>query len=290
MLERPQAGYSLINEWDLGGFIASHEWDLVSPSELQVPEPAITSSGSATAEGLGTGTLLSPSRWNADSPLNTVPMRMASQPAESILGVLDSLKCGAFLFDLGPHVVSLNTIAHSCLGDGVVLHAQHLRATDPATDLRLQHMVCSVMQRTAEPNAPTSVVVQRRSRLPLVMRVVCLDQSRQQSSGSVNLLLLALDPELRREPPREVLVQAFGLTPVEADIAIGVASGKSLAEIATARGTKVGTVRVLSKRIFSKTHTHGQAELTGLLTRLALLVPRTEGEMAHRPAHGLRER
>jgi DNA-binding CsgD family transcriptional regulator len=174
-------------------------------------------------------------------------------------------------------------VERGCLGDGLVLGRGHLRATDHATDYLLQAMVGSAKGGTQDPIAPRSVAVQRRARLPLVLRAVHPDDA-QRKPNSAGLLLLALDPELKREPPREMLTQAFGLTPVEADVAIGIACGKPLAEIAACRGTKIGTVRVLSKRVFSKTHTHSQAELTGLLTRLAFLVPETGGQMA--PRHG----
>jgi len=66
-------------------------------------------------------------------------------------------------------------------------------------------------------------------------------------------------------------MQTFGLTPAEAEVAIGIAAGRTLAQIAAERGVKVGTVRAHSKTVFSKTQTRGQAELTGLLTRLAFL-------------------
>jgi DNA-binding CsgD family transcriptional regulator len=119
---------------------------------------------------------------------------------------------------------------------------------------------------------PLMVAVQRRARLPVVIQAIFPYDGGGSIPGSVHLLL-GLDPELRRVPPRELLTQAFGLTPVEADVASGIVFGKTLAEIAADRGVKIETVRVHLKRSFSKTHTHGQAELTGLLTRLAFLVP-----------------
>jgi DNA-binding CsgD family transcriptional regulator len=191
------------------------------------------------------------------------------------------LRCGGFVLDLGGRVLSLNAIAHDCLGDGLVLGGGRLRASDRATDQRLQLIVVSAMRRSVDPNAPTSIAIQRRSKLPLVIRAV------RSEPGSAGLLLLALDTELRREPAREMLTQAFGLTPVEADIAIGIGSGRTLAEIAVDRGIKIGTVRAYSKIVFSKTRTRGQVELTGLLTRLAFLVSRMEMKIAQPHGQGL---
>jgi len=57
----------------------------------------------------------------------------------------------------------------------------------------------------------------------------------------------------------------FHLTPAEGQIALKIASGKTLAEIAEARGTSISTARSQLKRIFAKTGTHRQAELVVLL-------------------------
>jgi DNA-binding CsgD family transcriptional regulator len=141
-------------------------------------------------------------------------------------------------------------------------------------------MVDSAIGGTEDRKAPILLAVQRRPRLPLVIRALRLMRDGRPPRSSASLLLLALDPELRRAPPREILAQAFGLTPVEADVAIGIASGRALAEIAAHRGITIGTVRIHLKSVFLKTHTHGQAGLTRLLTCLAFQVPQMEGKIA----------
>ena len=47
--------------------------------------------------------------------------------------------------------------------------------------------------------------------------------------------------------------------------------GQSLDEIAAANDVSPATVRSQTKAVFAKTHTHRQAQLVGLLTRLALI-------------------
>jgi DNA-binding CsgD family transcriptional regulator len=96
------------------------------------------------------------------------------------------------------------------------------------------------------------------------------------------LLLLVVDPEQWLAPPQDMLMQAFDLTRAEADVAIGIASGRTLAEIATDRDIKIGTVRAHLKAVFAKTHTRSQAELTGALTRLAFLAPQPSPTVTHR--------
>jgi DNA-binding CsgD family transcriptional regulator len=72
----------------------------------------------------------------------------------------------------------------------------------------------------------------------------------------------------------------------KAAVEIAVSAGRTLAQIAADRGIKIGTVRAHTKIVFSKTHTRGQAELTGVLTRLAFVVPRAENANAASNAAG----
>ena len=57
----------------------------------------------------------------------------------------------------------------------------------------------------------------------------------------------------------------FCLTPAEAQIALGIADGKTLAAVAEVRGVSVSTARAQLKSVFVKTGTHRQAELVAFL-------------------------
>jgi DNA-binding CsgD family transcriptional regulator len=257
---------------------------LAPPFEEQVSETSIAPNRTVTGGAEANLPVLLPTYSEAGLASNANPtvLRLNSQSGDSILAVLDSLSYGGFLLNLRGRVLSLNRIARSCLGFGLMLNGERLRATDRAIDRRLQAMIGSPIAQPEDPYAPTSVAVQRRLRTPLVIRVVRLDIGARAAS-SAGLLLLAIDPELSWAPPHEALSQAFGFTPAEAEVAIGIASGKTLAEIAADRGVTLGTARVLLKRVFSKTYTRGQAELTGLLTRLALLIPQVQAEFVQPP-------
>jgi DNA-binding CsgD family transcriptional regulator len=63
----------------------------------------------------------------------------------------------------------------------------------------------------------------------------------------------------------ETVQRQFGLTDAEAQIALSLANGASLAEIAVNRSVSVATVRVQLKSIFAKAHVHRQSELVALI-------------------------
>jgi DNA-binding CsgD family transcriptional regulator len=207
--------------------------------------------------------------------MNAIAKRLLSEPSvpAPILGVLDSLRCGGFLLDLRARVLSLNLIAFGSLGDGLVLEGERLNATNHEADHRLQRLVATELKRRKDPDPPQSIAVQRSSRLPLVVRPHRLDHATDRTPNPASLLLLVIDPEQWPAPPREILMQIFELTRTEADVAIGIVSGRTLAEVAGDRDIKIGTVRAHLKAVFSKTRTHSQADLTGTLTRLAFLAP-----------------
>lgn len=71
--------------------------------------------------------------------------------------------------------------------------------------------------------------------------------------------------EKQKLPDEIVLSSRFRLTPAEARIAIGIARGKPLADIAGTHGITVQTARTQLKSVFSKTRTNRQAELAVLL-------------------------
>jgi DNA-binding CsgD family transcriptional regulator len=203
----------------------------------------------------------------------------------SILEIVDSLRCGGFLLDRQARVLSFNVTALECLGDGLILTRERLSATDRATDHRLQTLVRGASGYAEDARTAMSVAIPRQCRLPLVLRILRLGGPNARALNSPCVLLLALDPDLWPGPSRDILTLAFGLTRAEAAVAVGIACGETLAEIAASRGLKVGTVRAYSKAVFAKTRTRGQAGLTGVLTRLAFLLPHTEESPPHSDAN-----
>jgi DNA-binding CsgD family transcriptional regulator/PAS domain-containing protein len=83
---------------------------------------------------------------------------------------------------------------------------------------------------------------------------------------SAHALIVFNDAEFRGDARR--LKQMFGLSAAEADVAIGLAAGDAIEEIAESRGVAVSTLRVQLKSIYSKTATSRQAELVSLVLRL----------------------
>jgi DNA-binding CsgD family transcriptional regulator len=103
---------------------------------------------------------------------------------------------------------------------------------------------------------------------PLVLHAVHLGN--QVLSGPHTVIIL-VDLEITPHLLPDTLQKIFGLTPAEAKLAIEIAAGQSLDDIAEAHHVSVATARKQLASVFAKTYTHRQAELVALLARVSIL-------------------
>lgn len=112
------------------------------------------------------------------------------------------------------------------------------------------------------------IVVQRRMKRPLVIHILPVDGAARSPFLGARALLIFSDSSRRTNPRRDVLGQAFGLSPAEARLASLIATGISPEQAADELGIARETARNQLKAAFAKTDTHRQNELTALLSRL----------------------
>lgn len=103
---------------------------------------------------------------------------------------------------------------------------------------------------------------------PLVLHAVPLSHHAQPGPST---MIILVDLEDTPQPTPEALQKIFGLTPTESKLALDIACGKSLDEIATDYSISIATARKHLASIFAKTHTNRQADLMALLARMSIL-------------------
>jgi DNA-binding CsgD family transcriptional regulator len=84
-------------------------------------------------------------------------------------------------------------------------------------------------------------------------------------------LVIVVDPQARASVTVEDLQSLFGLTSATSRVAIGLAEGKTLQEIATENGVSINTIRSQIRHVMDKTGSHRQAELVSVVTSLPRL-------------------
>jgi DNA-binding CsgD family transcriptional regulator len=206
------------------------------------------------------------------SLLSPAGLRAAPSLLTGILfRVFNTVGCGGVLLDEGKRIVHVSGRAHRLVGDGLLVKGECLHAAARDCDAVLQTLIDDALSDGPTRPKGAAVGLARVGKRPLVARVIPVDPRAKPHLEGAAVVVVLLDPENRPELPGPVLQQVFGLTRSEARVAGRLMCGESLQEIARATGLSVGTIRSHTKAVFAKTGTNRQAELVGLLTRLAVI-------------------
>jgi len=188
--------------------------------------------------------------------------------------MLDAFECvgwGGLLIAADGCVISLNREAQRHLGSAIAVTQGRVAATHRPANAELQRLVADALSRGQGPSLTTrgGLSLPGRGGRPVMAYVMSVPGSGSGSPTQAKAIVLLIDSDKQTEPSGDILREAFGLTPTEAQIAIGFARGHDLQEIASEKGLRIETVRKHFKEIMAKTKTNRQAELAILLARLA---------------------
>jgi DNA-binding CsgD family transcriptional regulator len=182
--------------------------------------------------------------------------------------VLDTLGFGVVALDEVGQAVLVNAAAHRAFADGALsLRHGRIAAAVPAADRRLQALIARAVQ--GWPASASVVGIPRAADCDWIVWVTPLPPARPLArSDAPGVLVLIGDPLRRAALGRSVLFDLFGLTEAEADLALALARGGTLAGFATQRGVKLSTVRSQLLAVLEKTGVHRQVDLVRMLTTL----------------------
>jgi DNA-binding CsgD family transcriptional regulator len=190
-----------------------------------------------------------------------------------LFGILNALHCGAILLDENKRIAHLNDRAQPHLGEVLSTNRGRLCATDRGCDALFQTILdqalrCGERERAGRRQ---TLGLKRDDKRPVIARVVSTGGEAADVLDGAALVVLLVDPEDGPKVSYALLQQVFGLTRGEARLANQLLCGPSLQEIAETDGLSVATVRSHTKAVLAKTRTHRQAQLVGLLARLAMI-------------------
>lgn len=205
---------------------------------------------------------------SAPSRVDRLEPSSEERQGRNLLNVFDLLACGALLLEASGKVDRLNRSAEGYLGKGLVLIHDRLRAQLRDADVALQRLIADAVSQGPLTPEQAVVAVPRPERRPLVVHAVHLAA---EGDPPWRAVLVLLDLDQPQKPSEWALRKTFGLTASEARLAIGIAGGYDIKTIAAAYNVQKETLRSQLKAVFAKTGTHRQAELMGLLGRLAMV-------------------
>ncbi|MBI5278477.1 MAG: helix-turn-helix transcriptional regulator [Burkholderiales bacterium] len=189
--------------------------------------------------------------------------------------LLDPFPQAMLLVDDALGIVQRNAAADRLLAarDPLVERGGRLVCKDPECAVRVSEAIDELRRTADDPLRQRRLVRLPRRNLPDLMLFVSAvrpENSMRAFGTTVRFLMIAHDPlrELDTAHDPLLLAECFGLTPAEARIAVALAAGFDVKEIAQRHRTSVHTVRSQLRAVLVKTGTNRQADLIRLLLSL----------------------
>ena len=190
----------------------------------------------------------------------------------SLTKLLDTTGSGIIQLDPRGRIVEVNDRAWDLLraGDGLFDEHGFLFARRPEDNAGLQGLLNRALPPFGTQGVGGSAVIRRASALPLVAHVNPV--ARQETDSRpwpVAALVLVVDPAGRTRIDPAIVTNALGLTGMESRVAVLLAEGMGVREIASATGRKESTIRTHVKHMFAKLGLSRQVDLVRLVLSLA---------------------
>ena len=191
----------------------------------------------------------------------------------SLNALLDNGRSGVIQLDRRGRIVEANDRARFLLrrGDGLCDQNGCLHARAPTDNAALQGLLAKALPRYGGQGVSGSMLVSRALDLPqLVLHLSPVDDGGSDiRARRVAALALIVDPGGQTRIDPELVAATLDLTPMESRVAVLLAQGNTVRDIALAAGRTENTIRWHMKNIFNKHHISRQFELVQLVLALA---------------------
>lgn len=210
-----------------------------------------------------------------------VRFRQALADAEtlgsSLAGLLSTSRLGVVSVDRRGKILAANGRARAVLRQGSALRDQggFLGARSPTDAARLERLVARALPQPDRPLVSGTLTVRRRHGLSgLTVHVNPLTTHLMDFGGSgIAALVLLADPEVEPSLDAQVVASALNLTPAQGQVALSLARGQTLSEIAAATGRGENTVRTHRAGIYRRLGISSRAELVQVVEAVGEFLP-----------------
>jgi DNA-binding CsgD family transcriptional regulator len=183
----------------------------------------------------------------------------------SITGALNTMRLPAVSLDRHGFVIDVNTGARTLFDNNIKIRDRRLFIREVEARAMLKaSLACDHFKFASLMAEP--IVVQRRDKLPVILRVWPLDGLAPKQDVRWMVTLNALGP--KPGPPPSILAKTFQFNGPESKLASVLARGAPLQTAARELQIPWQTARNQLKSVFAKTQTHSQSELVALLMQV----------------------
>ena len=191
----------------------------------------------------------------------------------TVTALLDNPRIGVLQLDRRGRILAVNDRARLILrhGDGLSDKDGVLRTSLPNDQLRLERLLAGALPTSGAVAVSGSMMLGRSSVLPpLVVHVkpVAVPQP-DYGARHVAALVLIVEPGRHHRVDPELVATTLGLTPAESQVAVGLAEGKSVRDMAQATGLTDNAIYWHLKQIYQKLPISRQVDLVRLVLSIA---------------------
>ena len=200
----------------------------------------------------------------------------AEARSTTVTALLDNPRIGVLELDRRGRILAGNDRARSLLrhGDGLLDRNGMLRARAPADQVRLDRLVGDALSASGAVAVSGSMVLRRSSVVPpFVVHVKPVGGPHQADHGArhVAALVLIVEPGRPHRINPDLVATTLELTPAETQVAVGLAEGNSVRDMADATGHTKAAIYWHLQQIYQKHSISRQADLVRLVLSLAEL-------------------
>ena len=193
----------------------------------------------------------------------------------TVTDLLDNPRIGVVHLDRRGQLMAANDRARGILrhGDGLSDRDGTLRARTPADQARLERLVGDALPPCGPAPRSGSMLLRRSPVLPpfaVHVKPVGVPQP-DYGARHVAALVLIVEPGRRHRVDPRLVATTLDLTPAETQVAVWLAEGRSVRDMAEATGHTEGTIYWHLKQIYQKQSISRQADLVQLVLSLAEL-------------------
>lgn len=199
------------------------------------------------------------------------------QKQQSLNAALSHLSLGVVILDKDGLIAHCNPVAEAIIAPQQVLTRNHNRlvAYYPEEQQQLQQQINDLLKadpQDIETRTRALALQHPERQIPLTVMISKIDgnnswvRSQEERQG---IAVYLSDPQTALQTSPERLKSLYQLTQAEAKVAISIANGLDLQEVADFNSTTIGTVRSQLRQIFTKMGVNKQQDVVRLLLHSA---------------------
>lgn len=199
---------------------------------------------------------------------SSISRAVAESKAAGLSEAFDYMNLAVIFFNRSGQVVRMNGAAEQLMGDDVNVSHGEIRAGTAEETRTLRSCIHAAVGGLETLKDKRAVLVRRQGKRPLVIRCQRIGGFLNDYFSSIKAMAVIDDLDGQAIDKSHVIQSAFGLTPAETAIAMLLAHGEGIKDIAEQRQISYETARTHIKYLFLKMGARRQSEVASMIMKI----------------------